>query len=98
MLDWYISVSFGELTLKGKNRHTFEKRAISKILDAISDYKIEEYYQEQGKLYIKADVNDFDEMIDKIKKVFGIVYISPCIKCEKNGWKYARRGIKDNRR
>ena len=50
MLDWYISVSFGELTLKGKNRHTFEKRAISKILDAISDYKIEEYYQEQGKL------------------------------------------------
>ena len=63
MLDWYISVSFGELTLKGKNRHTFEKRAISKILDAISDYKIEEYYQEQGKLYIKADVNDFDEII-----------------------------------
>lgn len=83
MLDWYISVSFGELTLKGKNRHTFEKRAISKILDAISDYKIEEYYQDQGKLYIKADVNDFDEIIDHIKKVFGIVYISPCVKCEK---------------
>lgn len=82
MLDWYISVSFGELTLKGKI-DTFEKRAISKILDAISEYKIDEYYQEQGKLYIKADVNDFDEMIDKIKKVFGIVYISPCVKCEK---------------
>lgn len=83
MVDWYISVSFGELTLKGKNRHTFEKRAISKILAAISDYKIEEYYQEQGKLYIKANVEEFDEMIDEIKKVFGIVYISPCIKCEK---------------
>ncbi|WP_297812381.1 tRNA uracil 4-sulfurtransferase ThiI [uncultured Finegoldia sp.] len=83
MLDWYISVSFGELTLKGKNRHTFEKRAISKILSAISKFYVEEYYQEQGKLYIKANVEEFDEIINEIKKVFGIVYISPCVRCEK---------------
>lgn len=83
-MNWYISVSFGELTLKGNNRKIFEDRAVKKVLRSIKDFQIEEHYKEQGKLYIKADKEDFPEMIDSIKKVFGIAYISPCIKVEKN--------------
>lgn len=83
-MSWYISVSFGELSLKGRNRGIFEDRAISKILKSVKDFNIESYYKEQGKLYIKAEKEYFDDMIKNIKKVFGIAYISPCLKIEKN--------------
>lgn len=79
-MNWYLSVSFGELALKGKNRKTFEDRAVKKIMDSVKDFDIEDHYKDQGKLYIKANKEDFDEMIDHIKKVFGIVYISPVIR------------------
>lgn len=79
-MNWYLSVSFGELALKGKNRKTFEDRAVKKIMDSVKDFDIEDYYKDQGKLYIKANKEDFDAMIDHIKKVFGIVYISPVIR------------------
>ncbi|WP_300410938.1 tRNA uracil 4-sulfurtransferase ThiI [Lagierella sp.] len=83
-MDWYLSVSFGELALKGKNRKTFEDRAVKKIIESVKNYKVDDFYKEQGKLYIKADREDFDEMINHIKKVFGIVYISPCIKVSRD--------------
>ena len=79
-MNWYLSVSFGELALKGKNRKTFEDRAVKKIMDSVKDFDIEDHYKDQGKLYIKANKEDFDDMIDHIKKVFGIVYISPVIR------------------
>lgn len=79
-MNWYLSVSFGELALKGKNRKTFEDRAVKKIMDSVKDFDIEDHYKDQGKLYIKANKDDFDDMIDHIKKVFGIVYISPVIR------------------
>ncbi|HHX67129.1 MAG: tRNA uracil 4-sulfurtransferase ThiI [Miniphocaeibacter sp.] len=83
-MDWYISVSFGELTLKGSNRRVFEDRAVKKVLNSIKEFNIEKHYKEQGKLYIKANKEDFPEMIKSIKKVFGIIYISPCLKVEKD--------------
>ncbi len=73
-MDYLISVSFGELTLKGDNRKDFENRIIKKIKKAIADFEVEEFYKEQGKVYIKANRELFDEMIEQIKKVFGIFY------------------------
>lgn len=83
-MDYLISVSFGELTLKGDNRKDFENRIIRKIKKAISNFEVEEFYKEQGKVYIKADKELFEEMIEQIKKVFGIFYICEVLRCEKN--------------
>ncbi|QQK07438.1 tRNA uracil 4-sulfurtransferase ThiI [Miniphocaeibacter halophilus] len=83
-MNWYISVSFGELTLKGNNRKVFEDRAVKKVLNSIKEFNVEKHYKEQGKLYVKANKDDFPEMIKSIKKVFGIIYISPCLKVEKD--------------
>lgn len=71
-----LSVSFGELFLKGKNRNKFFKAAIDNIKRNIKDISYEDMYLESSKLYIKADKNDFDDLIREIKKVFGIIYIS----------------------
>ena len=83
-MDYLISVSFGELTLKGDNRKDFENRIIRKIKKAIADFEVKEFYKEQGKVYIKADRELFDEMIEQIKKVFGIFYICEVLITEKS--------------
>ena len=79
-----LSVSFGELFLKGKNRNKFFKAAIDNIKRNIKDIGYEEMYIESSKLYIKADKNDFKNLIKEIKKVFGIIYISEIKRCDKN--------------
>ncbi|OFO45229.1 tRNA sulfurtransferase ThiI [Anaerococcus sp. HMSC075B03] len=79
-----LSVSFGELFLKGKNRNKFFKAAINNIKRNIKDIGYEDMYLESSKLYIKADKNDFDDLIREIKKVFGIIYISEIKRCDKN--------------
>lgn len=79
-----LSVSFGELFLKGKNRNKFFKAAIDNIKRNIKDIGYEDMYLESSKLYIKADENDFDDLIREIKKVFGIIYISEIKRCDKN--------------
>lgn len=79
-----LSVSFGELFLKGKNRDKFFKAAIDNIKRNIDNIGYEDMYLESSKLYIKANKNDFEILIKEIKKVFGIIYISEIKRCDKN--------------
>lgn len=82
-MDWFLAVSFGEIFLKGRNRNTFYKTAINNIKRNIRDIGYDDIFQESSKLYIKADRDKFDRLIKEIKKVFGIVYISEVVRCEK---------------
>lgn len=83
-MERLISVSLGEIALKGKNRKYFEDKLIGKMKKALRDIGYERFYKDQGKIYIKTDTEDEDLVIDKLKKVFGLVYISPCYKVEKD--------------
>lgn len=83
-MEWMLSVSFGEIFLKGKNRHIFYKTAIDNIKRNIRDIPYEDMYSESSKLYIKADKKDFDKLKNNILKVFGISYVSYVIKTSKN--------------
>lgn len=78
-----ISVSFGEIALKGLNRRYFEDQLIKNIRRAIKDLNIERIYKEQGKVYIEAPESNFPKIINRLKKVFGLVNISPCIRIDK---------------
>lgn len=79
-----LSVSFGELFLKGKNRNKFFKAAIDNIKRNIEKIGYEDMYLESSKLYIEADKKDFKALIKEIKKVFGIIYISEIKRCDKD--------------
>ena len=61
-MEWMLSVSFGEIFLKGKNRHIFYKTAIDNIKRNIRDIPYEDMYSESSKLYIKADKKDFEKL------------------------------------
>lgn len=79
-----IAVSFGELFLKGANRKQFYDNALSHILKNIKSIGYDRYYGESAKLYIEADEEKFDKIIEQLQKVFGIAYIDIVYRTEKN--------------
>lgn len=80
-----IAVSMGEIALKGKNRGYFEKVLIDRIKHNIREFDGVTIFKDQGKVYIEpSNPTDFDRIVEKVKKVFGIVLLSPCIKIDKN--------------
>lgn len=83
-MEKVISVSFGEIALKGGNRGYFENQLIRKIRLATKKFEGINVYKDQGKLYIECEEADISDIINKVKKVFGIIYISPCYKIEKD--------------
>jgi len=83
-MEKVISVSVGELALKGLNRKFFEDKLISQIKGATKDLGAPSIYKEQGKFYIEGEEKYYDQIINRVKKIFGIVYLSPCIKVGKN--------------
>ncbi|RVU54879.1 tRNA uracil 4-sulfurtransferase ThiI [Anaerosphaera multitolerans] len=83
-MERVISVSLGEVVLKGKNRKHFVDKIIGQIKRSIANIGYSRIYKEMGKIYIVADYEKFDSIIERVSHVFGIVYISPCIKVEKD--------------
>ena len=76
-MEKVISVSIGEIALKGLNR------LMKQIIKNIKDIGYEKIYKELGKIYIEGNPDYYPSIINRLKKVFGLVYISPCIRVEK---------------
>ncbi|HCX04904.1 MAG TPA: tRNA 4-thiouridine(8) synthase ThiI [Clostridiales bacterium] len=75
-----ISMSLGEIVLKGRNRGYFENKLNQSLKRVIDDKEIK-IYRDRGKVFLDIDDN-IDKMVRKISKVFGIVVVSPCVKIE----------------
>ena len=70
-----IGLSYGELSLKGKNRGQFERKLRNRINRNLKgfDFKL---IEDLSKLYILIDPKDLEKITEKLKKVFGIVGIN----------------------
>ena len=79
-MERVISVSLGEIVLKGLNRKYFEDRLIKNMKRVLRDFGEYRIYKEQGKIYIEGLDAHQDDAIRRLRKVFGLVYISPCIR------------------
>lgn len=78
-----VAASFGEIFLKGKNRGSFEHKLIEQIRFALKDFKDITIYKDLGKVFVETkNEEDMDDIIEKLRKVFGIVVISPSVKTE----------------
>ncbi len=75
-----ISMSLGEIVLKGRNRGYFENKLNQSLRRVINDKNLK-IYRDRGKVFLNID-KDIDLMVKKISKVFGIVVVSPCVKVE----------------
>ncbi|NLY66678.1 MAG: tRNA 4-thiouridine(8) synthase ThiI [Tissierellia bacterium] len=83
-MDRVISLSVGEIALKGKNRKYFENKLISHVKRVLQGLPFGKIYKEQGKIYVEVDEDSLNEVINRVKKIFGIYYISPCIRVDKD--------------
>ncbi|WP_138158823.1 tRNA uracil 4-sulfurtransferase ThiI [Peptoniphilus catoniae] len=83
-MERVVSLSLGEVMLKGNNRKSFIDQIIKQIKRSISDIEHGKIYIDMGKIYISAPNDSIDKIIEKTLDIFGIVYASPCIKINKN--------------
>ncbi len=80
-----ILIKNGELTLKGLNRCNFEDILIKNIRRRLRDLGEINVRKAQSTIYIepKEDAFDFEEALDRVKRVFGIAAFSRACVCEK---------------
>ncbi len=81
-------IKYGEIAVKGKNRHIFEDTLLSQIQNAVRRVDGEFHVsKESGRMYVEAQSDyDYEELIGALTKVFGIVGICPMVRLEDEGF------------
>lgn len=83
-MEKVILIRYGEIMLKGLNRPSFEKKLVDNIKRAVSGLGEADVRKGQGRIYVepKSSDYDFDECVNILTKIFGIVSVSIVWKVE----------------
>ncbi|RAR45571.1 tRNA uracil 4-sulfurtransferase ThiI [Paenibacillus sp. MDMC362] len=76
-----LLLRFGEFTLKGKNRNRFERSVLNHIRSVLKPFPGATIVKEYGRLYVELNGESPEALIHVLKKVFGLVSISPVRVC-----------------
>ena len=81
-------IKYGEIAVKGKNRYLFEDALVNQIRFVLEEVEGEfNVRKEQGRIFVEAQSEyDYEETIESLKRVFGIVGICPVVQMEDNGF------------
>lgn len=81
-------IKYGEIGVKGKNRHIFEDTLVSQVANALKPVDGEFCVRkENGRVYVEAQSEfDFEETVEALSHVFGIVGICPVVLMEDEGF------------
>ena len=97
-MDKVVIIRYGEIFLKGKNRDYFESLLIKNIKHSLYGIKCD-FTRSQGRYFVENyDIDDEDEIVDRLKKVFGIYSLSVAYKVETKadqGFCYIKECLKD---
>lgn len=90
-------IKYAEIGIKGKNRYVFEDALMKQIRFALAktegDFTVT---KEQGRIYvIPGSSYDRDEVIEALKRVFGIAGICPVVIAEDDGFENLARNVVD---
>ena len=90
-------IKYAEIALKGKNRFLFEDALVSHIRRSLGKLEGEyEVKKESGRIYVCCpEAYDYDETVEALKAVFGIVYICPVVICEDRGFEQMAADVVD---
>lgn len=81
-------IKYAEIGVKGKNRYLFEEALVKQIKYALKKTEGEFLVRRtDGRIYVDAQSDfDFDEVVESLKKVFGISGICPVVHVEDEGF------------
>ncbi len=80
-MEGLLLVRYGEIALKGNNRPFFEKKLVQGIknnLDGL-EYSVE---RQHGRIFVKFNMIDKEEIIERVTNTFGVVSVSPGVVVE----------------
>lgn len=78
-----LLVRYGELSLKGRNRKTFEDLLLNNIRSSLAGIPHGRITKTFGRIYLETRDN-WEELAAKLQTVFGIVSVSPVLKRDLN--------------
>lgn len=82
-MDKLIFIKYGELSTKKDNRKMFIKLLLKNIRRKLEGLEVEINYT-TARMYIKTTSKDIDEVVDRLKEVFGIRSIVICDRVNNN--------------
>lgn len=88
-------IKYGEIGIKGKNRYLFEDALVNQMRYALRDaegsFKV---YKSQARVYVDCEgAYDYDEVVDSLKRVFGIVGICPVVRVDEQGFEQLKKDV-----
>ncbi|HIY00527.1 MAG TPA: tRNA 4-thiouridine(8) synthase ThiI [Candidatus Blautia faecipullorum] len=95
MLFHAFLIKYAEIAIKGKNRYLFEDALVKQMRLALEpvegDFQV---IKEQGRVYVLCpEKYDFDEAVEALQRVFGIVGISPVVIYEDQGLEQTKKDV-----
>ena len=79
-----LIVKYGEIGVKGKNRYIFENKLIKNVKNILKQIVKFNVYKEYGRIYVDLDGYDYEEVVEEVRKVFGIVGVCPAVRADKD--------------
>lgn len=90
-------IKYGEIGIKGKNRHLFEDALMKQIRHALKHVEGKFFVRkEQGRIFVEAEsAFDYDEVLVALQRVFGIVGICPMVQAADEGFDKLAETVND---
>ena len=88
-------IKYAEIAIKGKNRYMFEDALVHQMNLALSKIEGEfEVKKEQGRIYVFCpEQYDYEETVETLQRVFGIVGICPVVIYEDQGFEQMAKDV-----
>lgn len=75
--DHLIVLRYGEIALKGANRHFFESRLVKNLKEQLKPYRSSKVTKEHGRLYVQCVDEHFEGVMAVLSRTYGLVSYSP---------------------
>lgn len=88
-------LKYGEIGIKGKNRYLFEDALVRQIRYALKDVEgTFSVYKSQARIYVDCEGEyDYDETVEHLQRVFGLVGICPVVRMEDNEFDQLKKDV-----
>lgn len=88
-------LKYGEIGIKGKNRYLFEDALVRQVRYALKDVDGEFIiYKKQARIYVVCEGEyDYEDTIEHLKKVFGLVGICPVVRLADRGFEELKKDV-----
>ena len=88
-------LKYGEIGIKGKNRYLFEDALVRQIRFALKDVDGQfDVHKSQARIYVDCEGDyDYEDTVEHLKKVFGIVGICPVVRMEDKGFEELKKDV-----